>query len=71
MRIGLSLLLIALGAVLFWGVTVEGEGFNLNIIGIILMAVGAVGLLISLFLGVGRDRAIEERTVVHRDDDVI
>ena len=70
MRIGLSLLLIALGAVLFWGITVEGDGFNLNIIGLILMAVGAVGLLISLFLGTGLDRA-EEEPIVRRDGDIL
>lgn len=69
MRTGLSLLLLALGAVLVWGVSVEGEGFDLTIIGIILMAVGAVGLLISLFLGAGRDREVEQR-IARRDGDI-
>ena len=50
MPLGLSLLLIAVGAILNWAVSVNGDGFNINTIGVILMIVGAVGLLISLFL---------------------
>jgi hypothetical protein len=46
--IGASLLLLALGAILTWAVTVEAEGFNINTIGLILLAVGGLGLIISL-----------------------
>lgn len=49
MGIGTSLFLIAVGAVLDFAVTVHTKGFNLNTIGLILMVVGAVGLVISLF----------------------
>ena len=47
--IGGSLFLIALGAILKWAVTVNNpNGFNINTAGVILMIVGAVGLLISI-----------------------
>jgi hypothetical protein len=48
MGIGASLVLITVGAVLRWGVTVDAEGVNLDTIGVILLIVGAVGLLLSL-----------------------
>jgi hypothetical protein len=54
--IGGSLFLAALGAVLYWGVSVEGEGFNLNTIGVILMVAGAIGLVLTLLMsGSGGD----------------
>ena len=48
MAIGTSILLIAVGAVLRFAVTVTTSGFNIHAIGVILMIVGAVGLLLSL-----------------------
>ena len=48
MGIGVSLLLVAAGAILVWGVTGEAAGVNVDAIGVILMIVGAVGLVISL-----------------------
>ncbi|MFP3882072.1 MAG: DUF6458 family protein [Actinomycetota bacterium] len=48
--IGGSLFLVALGAILYWAVTVEGEGFNINTIGLILMIVGAVGVILTLLM---------------------
>ena len=48
MALGTSLFLIALGAVLRFAVTVTTHGFNIHRVGVILMIVGAVGLLISL-----------------------
>ncbi len=49
MRIGGSLFLIALGAILTWAVKVNNtHGFNVHDAGIILMIVGAVGLAITL-----------------------
>jgi uncharacterized membrane protein len=49
MRIGGSLFLIALGAVLAFAVKVNNtHGFNVNTAGIILMIVGAVGLLVTV-----------------------
>lgn len=45
---GGSLFVIAVGAILAFGVSVNTEGFNLNTIGMILMAVGAIGVVLSL-----------------------
>jgi hypothetical protein len=48
MGIGVSMLLIAAGAILVWAVHVSTSGFNLHTIGWILLAVGALGALLSL-----------------------
>jgi hypothetical protein len=48
MGIGVSLILIAAGAIMTWAVNVSSSGFNVNTVGIILMVVGVVGLLLSL-----------------------
>ena len=48
MGISVSILLIAVGAVLTWGVTADAEGLDVNAIGVILMIVGLLGLVISL-----------------------
>ena len=49
MGITASLLLSAAGAVLLWGVNVSSSGFNINTIGAILLVVGIVGFIVSLF----------------------
>lgn len=68
MGIGISVFLMAVGGILAWGVDVDdAEGFNVNTIGLILMAVGALGLLVSLFIfGNGRrgTTVVEEREVL-------
>jgi hypothetical protein len=46
--IGVSILLIAVGAILIWGVTGEVSGFDVDAIGVILLVVGALGLLLSM-----------------------
>jgi beta-lactamase regulating signal transducer with metallopeptidase domain len=46
--IGVSLILIAVGAVLAFAVHVTTTGFNVNTVGYILLIVGIVGGLISL-----------------------
>jgi hypothetical protein len=48
MGISLSILLLAVGAVLTWAVSAEVSGMDINAVGIILMIVGAIGLLVSL-----------------------
>ena len=50
MGIPVSLLLIAGGAILTWGVTEEPSGLNLDAIGVILMVIGIVGLVLTLLL---------------------
>jgi uncharacterized membrane protein YciS (DUF1049 family) len=44
---GFSIVAMAVGAVMYWAVTAQGHGFRLSTVGIILMIVGAVGLVIS------------------------
>ena len=48
MGIGVSLVLIAIGAILKWGVADQVSGVAFGTIGVILMVVGAVGLVLSL-----------------------
>ncbi|MCU4184512.1 DUF6458 family protein [Acidiferrimicrobium sp. IK] len=48
MGVGTSIFLIAVGAVLDFAVKVNNSNFNVNTIGVILMAVGALGLVLSL-----------------------
>jgi len=60
MGIGVSLFLLAVGAILAFAVEVDTEGVNMDTIGLILMAVGGLGFLFSLLwttevLGRGRE----------------
>jgi hypothetical protein len=48
MGIGVSLLLVAAGAILTWAVETEVSGVDISTVGVILMVVGIVGLLLSL-----------------------
>ena len=48
MGIGVSLILIAVGAILTWAVTAEVSGVDITTVGVILMIVGLAGGLISL-----------------------
>jgi hypothetical protein len=67
MCIGVSVFLMAAGAIMTFAVeTNSTEGFNINTIGIILMIVGAVGLLASLLIfgPRSRDRVVETRREV-------
>jgi hypothetical protein len=69
--IGTSIFLIAVGAILKFAVTADAQGVELSTVGVILMIVGIVGLLISLFwLTVWADRrrgVVDDGTVVRRD----
>ena len=48
MSIGVSIFLVAAGAILTFALEREAEGINLDAVGIIMMIVGAVGLLVSM-----------------------
>lgn len=50
MRIGASLVLIAIGAILKFAVTTSVSGVNLATVGVVLMVVGIVGLVLSIIL---------------------
>jgi len=49
MGIGTSLFLIATGAILYFAVDTDVSGIQITTVGLILMVVGVIGLLISLF----------------------
>jgi uncharacterized protein DUF6458 len=71
MGIGVSLVLIAVGAVLVWAVHATVSGVDIHTIGWILLAVGAIGALLSLIFwsswgGIGGP-ADRRRTVVRED----
>lgn len=73
MGIGVSVFLIAIGAILAFALEVEAEGINLNTVGWILMIVGVIGLLASMLFWSSFApfrRETREREVV-RDRDVI
>ncbi len=69
MGIGVSMFLLAAGAILAFAVEREAEGIDLNTVGVILMVIGGAGLVLSLMMW---DRiggyGIRRRTVVERGD---
>lgn len=48
MGIVVSMLMIAAGAIMRYAVTVEGDGFNVGTVGMILMIVGGIGAVLSI-----------------------
>jgi hypothetical protein len=73
--LGTSLFLIAVGAVLAFGITARTNGIDVNTIGFILMLVGILGLIMSFmflegwtsFAGPHRDTVVYD----NRDSDVV
>lgn len=68
MGFGVSAFLVAAGAVLFWAVTGDLEGVNLDVAGVILMVVGAIGMLWAL-LASGAATGRRDGRVVGADED--
>jgi hypothetical protein len=76
MGISASLILIAAGAVLAWAVNAEVSGLDITTVGVILLVVGAVGLLLSLmfwsswggFSGFSGERRVVVRDRLERED---
>jgi hypothetical protein len=61
--------LIAVGAILTFAINASISGIDIATVGIILMIVGVVGLLISLFYWMPRRRAVvDDRPVVRNRD---
>jgi hypothetical protein len=50
MGVVVSLILIAVGAILIWGVEAESTDFNKDAVGVILMVVGFVAFLLSMMM---------------------
>lgn len=74
MGIGLSLLLVMAGAIMRFAVTVQGHGFNMHTTGVILMVVGAIGVVLSIVFwaswgGFGRRTAAERSVAVNVSGD--
>jgi hypothetical protein len=71
MGLGVSLFLIAVGAILVWGVQSDIAGISEDAIGVILMVVGGAGLLLSMlfwsswggpgYFGRRRETYVEDR----------
>jgi hypothetical protein len=71
MGVGVSLLLIAAGAILVWGIQSDVAGISEDAIGVILMVVGGIGLVLSLlfwsswagpgYFGRRRETYVEDR----------
>ena len=69
MGIGVSLVLVAAGAILTWAVDATVSGLDIHTVGVILMVVGAIGFVLSLVFwstwgGFGGNAAAGPRTTV-------
>ena len=66
MRIGSSIFLIALGAILAFAIQIQVDFVDLALVGYILMGVGVIGLIASLVLAAPKRQArvSESRSVV-------
>jgi apolipoprotein N-acyltransferase len=67
---GFSTVAIAAGAIMYWAVTYQGHGFRFSTVGVILMVVGAIGLVISTIVFAtsrrpagGRRHSYDEQTI--------
>ena len=69
MGVGASIILIAVGGILAWAVSADIDGVNLNMVGVILLVVGAIGLLLSLIFwsSWGASGPWRRQTVVRED----
>ncbi len=63
MGIGVSVFLIAVGAILSFAVNASVPGANLDVVGIILMIAGGLGLLVSLAFASSGRTVVDERVI--------
>jgi hypothetical protein len=67
MGIGVSIFLIAVGAILAFAVNFDVNGVDIAVVGYILMIVGLIGLIMTAFIWGPRNRShsdvVEERRV--------
>ena len=69
MGIGGSIFLIALGAILAFAVNAHFSGIDINVVGYVLMLVGLVGLILTVWYWNSRRRTVVSQTrPVVRDD---
>ena len=67
MPLGTSIFLIAVGAILRYAVTASTSGINLQTVGLILIIVGIVGVVLSLFWMITWSPRRRADRVVERD----
>ena len=67
MGIGVSVFMLAVGAILAFAVNASVPNANLDLIGVILMIAGGIGLLVSLAFASSRrdDTYVEEHVIEH------
>lgn len=73
MGIGTSIFLIAVGAILYFAVNADISGLEISTVGLILMIVGILGLIISLYytsLATRRTREAPADRPVARERDI-
>ena len=73
MGIGVSVFLLAVGAILAFAVHASVSGLDISVIGVILMVAGAIGLAMTMLVFGRRDRVggtVVEDRVVTRERDV-
>jgi hypothetical protein len=62
MRLGTGIFLLALGAILTFAVNAQVSGLDLRVVGWILMAAGALGVLVELAVWAPRRRRVVQTT---------
>ena len=71
MGIGVSIFLIAVGAILTFAIHATLNGVSIQTVGVILMIVGALGLIVTMFIwgprrSAARGAVVEERVIDDR-----
>lgn len=68
MTIGASVFLIAVGAIITFALDVTVSGIDLDVVGVILMIAGLVGIALELALFAPRRREVGGRSTTIRED---
>lgn len=63
MGIGVSIFLLAVGAILTFAVNAEVAGLDVSMVGVILMIAGGIGLLMTLLVWGPRERVARDRVI--------
>ena len=71
MGIGASLFLLAVGAICYWALDFDITGIDIDAVGVILMVIGALGLVLSLLFWSSFSPYRRRDTVVTERRDVV
>ena len=71
MGIGVSLFLLAVGAICYWALEFDIAGIDIDAVGVILMVIGALGLVLSLLFWSSFSPSRRRDTVVTERRDVV